>query len=131
MKKSLFGYLLGLLLGLVLLAIIPAIAYAQTDPEIPGLVWGELIAVAGSIMVITNLIKRFTHINGKVILIISGAMSMVWAISQYQPDVHLIAYAFAYCFGIASGAWETLKLLAHKAGVPKQTTPVNLKKPSA
>lgn len=94
----------------------PALAYAQTDPDIPGLDWANLVAAAGVIVFVVNMVKDLFHVTGKAILIISGTISLAWAVAIYQPNVQLVIIAGVLCWAVATGAWAGAKKLFHKAG---------------
>ena len=96
----------------------PALAFAQVDPEIPGLNWGGLVYAAGFIIFVVNMAKDLFNITGKVILGVSGGLSLGWAIAVYQPNVQLVAIAAVLCWAVATGAWAGAKKLFHKAGQP-------------
>ena len=96
----------------------PALAYAQTDPNIPGLNWAGLLTAAATIIFLTNMAKDVFHIQGKIILAVSGGFSLAWGIATYQPDVQLTIIASVFCWMVATGTWAGAKKLAHKIGQP-------------
>lgn len=88
------------------------------DPMIPGLNWAGLVAAATIIVLVVNTAKDLLKITGKPILYLSGALSLIWAIAKYQPDIILVFIATGCCWLVATGAWSGAKKLFHKVGTP-------------
>ena len=76
---------------------------------IPGLDEAALLLASGGIVFLIQMIKMLLKIQGKPILIVSGVLSLAWAIGSFQPEIWPIIIHAVVCWGMATGEWGTAK----------------------
>jgi 4-amino-4-deoxy-L-arabinose transferase-like glycosyltransferase len=99
-------------------------AFAQGELEQIATYFGlditSLLAVAGTIIMLANLVKEWFKVQGNWNIAVVAGLSGAYSIFTYQNTVDKIIVSTILLTILAAAAWKTAKIVAHKAATPEE-----------